>query len=76
MSLKKLLIKQIEMRKGELWSYNEMCEFCRIWGYRTSNGERRLREERELVETVCNHKRIILGYRKKQKQKQEQKSLF
>ena len=62
MSLRTNLYKQIEARKGEVFTYQELENYCRVWGYKISNAERRLREMAG-VEGVRNRKNCITGYR-------------
>lgn len=62
MSLRTNLYKQIEARKGEVFTYNELVDYCRVWGYKVENGSRRLREMAG-VEPVKNRKGHITGYR-------------
>jgi len=60
MSLKADLIKQISAKP---MTYNALVEYCRIWGAKVSNAERRLRECEE-IEAVRNKKGYIVAYRK------------
>lgn len=71
MSLKSRLVEQIKAKSGEIFSYQELINFCRIWGYKVSNAERRLREScagpDAEIEAVF-HKGYIVGYREKKRQ--------
>ena len=61
MSLKANLIKEIQERK--FLSYDDLINFCRIWGYKVSNAERRMREAIEIIEPTRNKKGAVVGYR-------------
>lgn len=71
MSLKKDLTQKILDYAGATFTYSELIEYCRIWGYKISNAERRLREvtspEDSEIEIVMK-KNYILGYRATGKQ--------
>ena len=71
MSLKAELKKRIK-EKGEI-SYNEVEDYCRMFNFKTSNAERRMRE-------VCNEGEIEpvmkKGYICGWKVREEQMSLF
>lgn len=75
MSLKQKLLQKIEEKNGGIFTYYEFKEYCRIWGKKESNAERRLRESKKIIETVTNYKGTILGYRLKNG-KENQNSLF
>jgi len=62
MSLKQLLIDQIEAREGEVFTYDDLVDYCRVWGFKISNAERRLRECHD-IEKVFSKKGAIIGYR-------------
>ncbi len=62
MSLKKRL-EDIICESKEPITYNQISEFCRVWGYRLSNAERRLRES-HLVKAVYGKKGYIVAYKK------------
>ncbi len=62
MSLKRELENKIR-KKGEL-SYDELVSYCRIFGYKVGNGERRLRElcNETDIKTIRTSKGHIKGY--------------
>ena len=60
-SLKMILCEEIQ-RRGFI-TQDEMERICKSEGYKISNGERRMRESRNLIEPVRNKKQAIIGYR-------------
>ena len=79
-SLKQILCEEIQ-RRGFI-TQDEMERICKSEGYKISNGERRMRESRNLIEPVRNkkqandgkHSTALLG-NPKQKAKSSIKSL-
>ncbi len=71
MSLKIELTKKIKAWNG-IYSQDQVETFCRMWNYKISNGERRMREECNKkdpeIEAVLNKKKAIIGYRTLQAQ--------
>lgn len=71
MSLKGNLYHIIRERDGRPYAYSELQEYCRIWNYKTSNAERRMREilrENDDIEAI-KKKNYVWGWRLKKKQK-------
>ena len=72
MSLKKDALRKIQSLDGKIFTYNDAVEFCRVWGKKISNFERRMREVAEKedsgIEVMRNKKNYIIGWRKKVEQ--------
>ena len=62
-----LKLKLYELIQDRSVIHRDIDNLCKIYGYRTSNAERRLREltEAGLIEPI-RKKRVIIGYRKKE----------
>ncbi len=73
MSLKTQLVKKIKDLNGAVFTYSELTLYCKMWGYKISNAERRLREvihaEGSEIEVGVSKKGAIVGYRMKQAQR-------
>ena len=55
-----ILCEEIQ-RRGFI-TQDEMERICKSEGYKISNGERRLRESRTLIEPILTEKKHIKGY--------------
>lgn len=69
-SLKVRLNIYIKNQDGQTVSLDRITELCRLWGYKSSNAERRLRHsDSPNIESVWNEKKTaIIGYRYKMTQ--------
>jgi len=72
MSLKRQALIKIDSLEGKIFTYNDAVDFCRKWGKKISNFERRMREvaekENSGIEVMRNKKNYIIGWRKKVEQ--------
>lgn len=68
MSLKSNLNQLIKDRKGEIFTYKELEDYCKVACYKINNAERRLRpSDSPEIESVWDEKhKYIVGYRWKE----------